>query len=165
MRKPFDAGAILAKLEQTPSQPGDFEIRFDGSRFHQGGRIERAPMVALFASILHRGHDGRHFLITPVEQHEVQVDDAALIIVDVEQKAGALHAEANTGETAVLGSAHAIAMREVDGQTIPYMAWHRGLEARFSRSAYYDLVEFGVEEAGRLVIKCHDETFDLGPVA
>lgn len=85
--------SILAQQPQRPPldrwQPalcGDIDIVIDrqGCWFHQGQPIKRQSLVNLFASILRREQDGDYYLVTPVEKWRIRVEDAALIVVDMD---------------------------------------------------------------------------------
>ena len=44
----------------------DMVIRRDGSWWHEGVQITRAPLIKLFASVLRKDVDGETYLVTPV---------------------------------------------------------------------------------------------------
>ena len=62
----------------NPRHCGDSEMRIarDGTWYHQGSPIGRAPMVRLFSTILRREPDGSFVLVTPVEKLSIEVEDA-----------------------------------------------------------------------------------------
>jgi hypothetical protein len=53
----------------NPPYCGDIgmAIRGDGVWMYQGSPIGRMPLVKLFASVLRKDADGRHYLVTPAE--------------------------------------------------------------------------------------------------
>jgi hypothetical protein len=57
----------------NPEHCGDSEMRIarDGTWYHQGSPIGRAPMVRLFSTILRREPDGRFVLVTPAEKLDI----------------------------------------------------------------------------------------------
>ena len=61
--------------EWSPQLSGDIDIVIDanGNWFHEGSKIQRAALVALFAKILRREHDGEYYLVTPVEKWRIRV--------------------------------------------------------------------------------------------
>ena len=81
---------------QNPTQPplnkwqpelsGDIDIviKSNGDWYHEGGKIERDSLVSLFASILRREQDGHYYLVTPVEKWRIQVEECALVVVDMD---------------------------------------------------------------------------------
>ena len=93
----------------------DLVIRRNGEWVHNGGVIERAALVKLFASVLKReGED--YFLVTPVEKWRIRVEDAPLFITTMrlEKRAGrqALIFTSSTGDVVVAGDAHPIRVVE-----------------------------------------------------
>src|SRR5204863_9733371 len=72
------AGKGPAPVEKwNPPYCGDIgmKIRADGVWFYAGTPIGRIALVKLFASVLRKDADGRHYLVTPAEN--VDVDLAA----------------------------------------------------------------------------------------
>ena len=59
-------------------------IRADGVWLYRGSPITRLPLVKLFASVLRRDADGRHYLVTPAEKVDVGVADAPFLAVEME---------------------------------------------------------------------------------
>ena len=145
-----------------PALSGDIDIRIarNGDWYHEGGRIERLPLVKLFASILRREQDGEYYLVTPVEKWRIQVEDTPLLAVDMEVAGlGAgrkVVFRLNTDEQVLLDAAHPLTAGVDDGEPHPLLHLKRGLDARLTRALFYRLVdlaeargdEFGVESAG-----------------
>lgn len=159
MRQPFDPDAILAAIGRGERSCGDFELRIarDGTWFYQGSPIGRLPMVRLFASVLRRAPDGRYWLVTPVEQGLIEVEDVPFVAVEVacdgSGTAQQLSLRTNLDEWVPIDEAHHLEMRaQPDGTRAPYLRVRDSLDARVSRSAFYHLVELaepsfdGVEE-------------------
>ena len=42
------------------------------------------PLVKLFAGVLRKDADGKHYLVTPVEKVDVAVEDAPFLAVEME---------------------------------------------------------------------------------
>jgi hypothetical protein len=60
------------------------KIRSDGVWFYAGTPIGRMPLVKLFASVLRKDADGKHYLVTPAEKVDVDVADAPFLAVEME---------------------------------------------------------------------------------
>ena len=75
----------------NPPNCGDIDIRIarDGTWFHEGTPIGRAPLVRLFSTILRKDPDG-YWLVTPVEKMRITVEDAPFIAIRVDQLGEAL---------------------------------------------------------------------------
>jgi uncharacterized protein len=138
----------------NPPYCGDIglEIRRDGTWFYQGSPILRPALVKLFASVLRRDADGRHYLVTPVEKVDVAVEDAPFLAVEMEaQGAGSaqrLVFRTNVDDVVACDEEHPLRFARVGpvGGLKPYITVRGRLEALLSRALYYDLVELVVTE-------------------
>ncbi len=163
----------LAPVERwDPAFCGDIPIRIDrhGDWFYLDSKIQRPQLVQLFASVLTRQQQ-EYFLLTPVEKVRIQVEDAAFVIVDLEQQlSGAdavLVATTNLGEQVLIDAEHPLFLQaQSDGQLLPYLKLWRGLTAKFSRAVYYQLVDlaFPVQMADKNILQISSAgiSFELG---
>ena len=81
------AGKGPAPVEKwNPPYCGDIgmKIRADGVWLYQGSPIGRMPLVKLFAGVLRKDADGKHYLVTPAEKVDVAVADAPFLAVEME---------------------------------------------------------------------------------
>ena len=148
MRKPFDPDALLAAIARGERSCGDFQMRIarDGTWYYQGTPIRRLELVRLFATVLRRGPDGRHWLVTPVEQGVIEVEDVPFVAVELRAEgAGAdqrVGLRTNLDEWVAIDAGHPLEMRpQPDGSRAPYVRVRDSLDARVTRSAFYHLVE------------------------
>lgn len=136
-----------------PAREGQIDIRIarDGSWYHEGGLITRPNMVRLFSTILRREADGSYVLVTPAEKLSIIVEDAPFIAVEVKSEGeGArrqLAFRLNTGDMVLAGADHLLRLGEVDGEPAPYLSVRGQMEARLSRSVFYELAEIALAEA------------------
>jgi hypothetical protein len=148
-----------------PAHTGVIDIRIDreGAWYHEGTRIERQPLVDLFATILRREEDD-YFLVTPGEKMQIQVAEVPFIAVDLDVRgegaAKQMLFSTNVGDYVIAGVEHPITMR--DGR--PFLHIRDGLEARIQRSVFYRLVEEGELESDALMVRSDGEVFNLGSV-
>ena len=151
------AGKGPAPVETwSPPYCGDIgmRIRSDGVWLYQGGPIGRVSLVKLFASVLRRDADGKHYLVTPAEKVDVTVDDAPFLAVEMEARGRGrdqqLTFRTNVDDIVVAGPEHPIRFAVEPGSEglKPYLHVRGRLEALVTRAIYYDLVELAVEEAG-----------------
>jgi hypothetical protein len=158
----------------NPPYCGDIgmAIRADGVWLYQGSPIGRAALVKLFARVLRRDEDGRHYLVTPAEKVDVAVADAPFLAVEmqVEDEGGArvLVFRTNVDDIVRLGPANPLRV-EVDAHTgglKPYVLVRGRLEARLTRALTYDLVALAetVSDDGRelLAVRSGGTAFLLG---
>lgn len=133
---------------------GDLDIKIDkeGLWFYHGSPIGRKELVKLFASVLHKDEEGQHWLITPAEKGEVEVEDVAFLAVEMdvtgENKQQELTFRTNVDEKVIAGEDNPLRIEEdlQSGEPSPYILVRGRLEARLTRSVFYQLVDLGVEE-------------------
>jgi hypothetical protein len=164
------AGSVPSAAQKSPPPlerwhpplSGDIDIRIaaDGSWYHEGGRIRRAPLVALFASILRREDDGDYYLVTPVEKWRIQVELHPLVVTEINRRDDTLYARLNTGTEVAIGADNALflepALDDVAAIHLPH-----GLSAVLTRAAWYRLVESAEARDGRLQVHSAGVWFPL----
>ncbi len=143
----------------TPRQIifGDIGMRidYDGVWHYRGSPINRRKLVNLFASVLRRDDSGAYWLVTPAEVAPVSVDDAPFMAVDLrvdgEGREQVIRLFTNVDTSVVICADHPLKLVKAPGidELRPYVALDGGLEARLTRSVYYDLVALAVEEKGK----------------
>lgn len=140
-----DAATAKANLGRL-----DMRIARDGTWFYHGTPIPRKEMVCLFASTLTRRPDGSYWLVTPVEEAEIDVEDVPFLAVEMfVQPAGRdtiFTFRTNVDEMVTLDGNHPLRVVFDKSGTPPYLLVREGLEARLTRSVYYELVALGLEE-------------------
>ena len=147
-------------------------IKSDGTWFYQGSPIGRKPLVKLFARVLRRDEDGRHYLVTPVEKIDVDVADAPFLAVEMQVEGEGAEQElifrTNVDDIVRCGPAHAMHFVEEphSGGLKPYVRVRGRLDALVTRAVYYDLVELATPAAnGTLEIVSGGTTFPMIPSA
>ena len=155
MRQPFDPDALLAAIARGERSCGDFAMRIarDGTWYYQGSPIGRLPLVKLFATVLRRAPDGSYWLVTPVEQGRVEVEDVPFVAVELRCEGSGpgqqLALRTNLDEWVPLDAAHPLELRDQpDGAQLPYIRVRDKLDARVARSVFYHLVELAEPSAG-----------------
>lgn len=147
------SGARMPPVEKwNPPYCGDIglAIRADGHWTYQGSPIGRKPLVALFARVLRRDADGRHYLVTPAEKVDIAVADAPFLAVEMQvDGAGAdqqLTFRTNVDDIVPCGPQHGLrfALEAASGGLKPYVLVRGRLDALLTRALYYDLVELAV---------------------
>ncbi len=147
----------------------DMVIRKDGSWWHEGARITRAPLIKLFSKVLRKDADGETYLVTPAEKILINVECAHFLAVrmDVqgEGRAQRLFFTTNTGEGIEAGRDHELRVETDPDSLEPTPLLHvRGrLEALLSRAVFYELVEYALEVDGQLGVYGGGVFFPLGP--
>lgn len=185
----FDLSALIASAKNNVEGGGlphvdkwhpeycgemDMIIKADGSWWHEGSRITRAPLIKLFSTILRKDDDGETYLVTPVEKIKIEVERAHFVAIRVdiegEGKDQRLFFTTNMDETVEAGPERPIRV-ETDSETLepsPFISVRGNLEASLNRPVFYELVEHAVEidtEQGKqLGVYAQSEFFPLGPV-
>jgi uncharacterized protein len=169
MADPGDANRIvdlesLLKAQQGKGPPpvekwnppycGDIgmHIRADGTWLYRGSPIGRMPLVKLFASVLRKDADGKHYLVTPAEKVDVGVADAPFLAVEMEARGRgceqSLIFRTNVDDIVTAGGQHPLrfAMEAGGGGLKPYLLVRGRLEALVTRALYYDLVTLALSQ-------------------
>ena len=139
----------------NPSHVGsiDITVRRNGSWMHEGAEIKRQALVRLFASIL-RVEDGKHYLVTPVEKLEIQVDDAPFVAVamDIFERGSenqVIAFRTNLDDDVIVNTEHAISVTySPQGEPAPYVTVRNGLQALLGRTVWLELAEHAIERDG-----------------
>lgn len=148
------AGPVGIPLGPRQALCGDIDMRIglDGTWYYLGSPIGRKELVKLFSTVLHRDDAGNHWLLTPAEACRIRVEDAPFLAVAAEvagsDQAQDITFRTNLDQTVALGPDHPLRV-DIDPETQeprPYVGLDRGLEARLTRSVYYQLVDLAVEE-------------------
>jgi uncharacterized protein len=151
------AGKGPAPVESwNPPYCGDIGMRIaaEGTWFYQGSPIGRMQLVKLFASVLRRDSDGRHYLVTPAEKVDVAVDDAPFLAVEMEVRGTgptqSLVFRTNTDDIVTCSATHPMwfVADPRSGGLKPYIRVRGRLSALVTRALYYDLVELAVAAPG-----------------
>jgi hypothetical protein len=144
------AGPIAADISvDDPRIDEGYQIRIDreGIWYYLGSPIRRPELVKLFSTVLRRDEAGDYWLVTPAERGRIQVDEVPFTAVGLTvEETGAdqrLIFRTNLDHEVIAGPEHPIRVEEDHGtgEPRPYILVRDNLEARITRSVYYDLVE------------------------
>lgn len=135
-----------------PEYCGELDLRIgaDGTWFYQGSPIGRKRLIKLFAKVLRKDDDGRHYLVTPVEKLGIEVEDAPLLAVELDVAGEGddqdLIFRTNMDDRVKADADHPLRFGEdaKTGAPKPYLRVRGRLDALCVRAVYYDLVERGV---------------------
>lgn len=137
----------------NPPYCGELDIRIsaDGTWSYNGSPIRREPLVRLFASVLRRDEDGRHYLVTPVERIGIFVEDAPFVAVEMDIQGENLTQEltlrTNVGDVFAIGEDNPLWF-QVEPETSglkPYARVRGRLDALFARPLLYQLANVFAE--------------------
>ena len=104
-KRTFDPDAILAAIARGERSCGDLEMRIgrDGTWFYRGLRQSDGCRWSSCSRAYSRAPDGSYWLVTPVEQARVEVEDAPFVAVELrrtvrgERSSGAAHQPRGVG--------------------------------------------------------------------
>lgn len=136
-----DVGGHVGSLHLLENDVSRHELRIDreGRWFHGGVEIVREDIRNYFSRHLIRNDNGDYSVSIAGDECPVVVEDAPFTVIRMEDK--------NHGALVLLlndGGREALEPRTIEFRhsNVPYCRVRGGLEARFSRPAYYQLAEF-----------------------
>ena len=140
----------------------DMEIRRDGSWHYLGTPIRRNRLVRLFSTVLRRENDD-YYLVTPVEQCRIRVEDVPFQAVLLKSKGGTDQQQwvftTNVADEVPLNANHPLRLDiSEEGEPSPYVMVRDGLEAKLNRNVWYQLVDL-------LEARLHNSEETLGVVS
>ena len=153
----------VERWSPTETAESHMRIATDGTWFHEGRPISRPAMVRAFASLLVRDDDGAHWLVTPECRQSIEVEDAAFVAVDMQERDGALAFRLNTDELVLAGSDHPLRTRGDAETPAIYLAVRHGCEARLGRSTWLQLAEHALATGDGRSVRSGDAIFSLIP--
>jgi len=128
-------------------------IGADGVWQYRGSPIGRMALVKLFASVLRKDADGRHYLVTPAEKVDVAVADAPFLAVEMEvrgeDRAQELIFRTNVDDIVTASPAHPLRfeLEAGSGGLKPYLGVRGRLEALATRAIAWDLAQLAMVAA------------------
>jgi len=148
-----DEPTVAPKWDFDPKTCGEYAIRIgrDGVWYYQDSPIRRKALCKLFSSVLRRDDAGNFYLVTPVEQGRIVVEDAPFTAVElISEGSGAdrtIAFRTNLDHMVTVDGAHPIRVVEnaATGEPAPYVLVRDGLEALILRPQFYELVEMAEE--------------------
>lgn len=171
----LDAQSLPPVHLWQPERSGRIDIKIctDGRWIHEGEEIKRPALVKVLASVLRRDEDG-FCLVTPVERLLIDVEDAPFIAggMEVKDRGGAeqeLLFTTNIGELVIAGAKRPIAVTYENpkdpAEPRPYLEVRDGIHALIGRNVFYQLVELGEEQDGKLYVRSSGVSFELGSLS
>lgn len=135
----------------------DLSIDAEGNWRHEGIKITHARTVKLFFSALDIDEQGRFFLQVGPEKAFVQVDDAPFIVEALRMTDEGIRLRLSDESHEILDPSSL----RITEKNVPYCNVRNGrMEAKFSRTAWYELAEFIEERKGQgYVLIIHGERF------
>jgi uncharacterized protein len=138
-----------------PPYCGDIGLAIgaDGVWHYRGSPIRRPALVKLFASVLRKDADGRHYLVTPAEKVDVAVKDAPFLAVEMEVRgeggAQELIFRTNVDDIVTASPRHPLRFELEAGSDglKPYLAVRGRLEALLTRAIVWDLAQLATAAA------------------
>lgn len=175
LQRELAAGRKLPPVDKWyPAHCGEIDIRIarDGIWYHLGTPIGRAELVRLFSTILRKEPDGFH-LVTPVEKMRIAVEDVPFLAVLLDVRGSGreqrLIFTTNVGDQVWADGEHSMRVQQSSEGPMPYIHVRSGLEARISRSVFYQLADMAVpgdgEYRGQLGVWSSGLFFPLGAAA
>jgi hypothetical protein len=177
--KPLKAMPPVEKWNPKYCGEMDLVIRANGEWWNDGVRLTREPLIKLYSTVLWREEDAegdRYYLKTPAEKIQIRVEDAPLLVVDVNQVEDVgqvfIRCTTKTGDVVIVDAEHPIVMRTFNNEGVdeirPYIRIRRNLNALIHRNAFYHLIgwsDLQKTAAGEaMVLQSGQEQFVLGQI-
>ena len=150
-----DLAPDIQELAKKPGRImcGDIHMRIDANAtwFYNGSPIGRKEMVKLFSTVLHLDELGQYWMITPAEMARIKVDDAPFTALELITEGSGdnmtISFRTNVDTIIALDEDHPLRITHDDktSEPRPYITVRDGLDALIVRSAFYQLIEEGVE--------------------
>ncbi len=119
-------------------EPYELRIDREGRWYHEGVEIVRDDIRNLFSRNLKRDKDGSYCVQIGSDEAPVVVEDAPLVVLRVTEDTDRLALLLSDGTVEPLDSR----TLTFTSANVPYCRVRDGLEARFSRAAYYQLAHY-----------------------
>ncbi len=157
-----DVGGHVGSLRLLRNLAPAYELRIDGDGtwFHEGVEIVRKDISDYFSKHLVRKDGGDYVVRIGGDECPVIVENAPFVVVRIEKDCGnGFTLLLNDGSTELLDPQ----TLEIRDSNIPYCIVRANMEARLSRPAYYQLVEFidYDEEADRFYLSFDGKTIEI----
>lgn len=136
-----EVGGHVGSIHLLDNGAPPYELRIDkeGRWFHEGIEIVREDIRNLFSQHLVLSDDGSYWVQIGNDECPVIVEDVPFVVLRVTKESeGGLVLLLNDGQMEpLIGTT-----LRFKNSNVPYCRVREGLEARFSRPAYYQLAEF-----------------------
>ena len=116
----------------------DLTIKANGEWWHEGSQIKKPRLIHLFSRLLWQ-EKGQFYLKTPTEKIRICVEDAPFLVIEIAQEQGVLYAKTQQEKWVKLDAEHTIIMKNNQ----PYVPIRDGLLGLLTRSAFFQLIEYG----------------------
>lgn len=127
----------------------DYEITInsDGVWFFRGARMFRRPVVSFLASRL-KMIDNEYYICHQEQTIPVAVEDVPFVIITTSMEDGVLKGSLEDGREVIIPEQEIL----LEGD-VPYFSLFWKRDSKFSRSAFWQIVPYLVEENGCQVIR------------
>ncbi len=133
---------------------GELNIKIDkeGRWHYNNSPIGRKALIKLFSSVIEKDKNDTYWLVTPAEKGQILVEDVPFMAVECEVNGTGekqvLNFRTNIDDYVKAGGENPLFFR-VDSDTDepkPYILVRKNLEAKLTRSVFYQVVDLGVQE-------------------
>lgn len=122
-------------------------IDFNGQWYHNDTPIARDTLSQLFSTVLHYDEDkNEYWLVTPVEQGRIIVEDVPYIITDFEFHDDGLQLTTNLNHEFTVNENHPISYNPNNG--LCYAIVHGNVRGRLNRNVREKFIEIALNQGG-----------------
>ena len=148
----------MMNIESFDVSTVTLSIDKEGNWRHEGVKVTHQKTVKLFFSVLDRDDQGRYFIEVGKERAFVRVNDVPFIVTALRLLKAGIRLTFQDGTRELLLPE----TLQFTKENIPYCKIRQGkMDAKFSRTAYYELAEFIVEQGEGFALKINDKLHPL----
>ena len=141
------------------------KIKSNGEWFYKNNLIQKKALIKLFSSVLIADEKGNFFLETPAEQAAIEVEDFPFIITTFDVKGTSKKQEiifkTNIDEEVILSKRNPILYKKYKKSLVPYIALRKNINAKLSRSVYYQLINKFSDKNTKKKLKIKSKGFNF----
>ena len=141
------------------------KIKSNGEWFYKNNLIQKKDLIKLFSSVLIADEKGNFFLETPAEKGAIEVEDFPFIITTFDVKGTSKKQEiifkTNIDEEVILSKRNPILYKKYKKSLVPYIALRKNINAKLSRSVYYQLINKFSDKNTKKKLKIKSKGFNF----
>ena len=141
------------------------KIKSNGDWLYQNNLIQKKSLVKLFSSVLVADGKGNFYLETPAEKGQIEVEDTPFVITNFDikslNKKQEIIFKTNIDEEIILSKKNPIFYKKYKQNLIPYVVLRKNINAKLSRSVYYQLINKFSKKNTKNILKIKSKGYEF----
>lgn len=141
------------------------KINSNGDWFYNNSLIKKKTLIKLFSSVLVADNKENFYLETPAEKGKITVEDAPFVIKDFIIKGSSNNKSiifiTNIDEEVILSKKNPLFYKLKKKNYIPYIALRKNINAKITRSVYYQLINKFIEKNKKKELTITSKDFEI----